>query len=97
MKDRKNEVFAQVSESRVGRVLRTEDYLLGVVAAGLYGGKYKNSELYTVDYFYDLKKDPDQLSDRKTDTSYKSTIRSLCDELEYVIKKEEKIESRISF
>ena len=95
--DRKNEVFAQVSESRVGRVLRTPDYLLGVVAKGLYGGKYKDSEVYTVDYFYDMRTDPNQLQDIKADERYRNTIRNLCDELERVIEKEEKIQSRIAF
>ena len=94
---RKNEVFAQISESRVGRVLRTKDYLLGVVAKGLYGGKYKDSEEYIVDYFYDLASDPDELNDVKSEGRYKETIRTLCDELERIIRKEEHIDSHIIF
>lgn len=97
LKHRKNEVFAQISESRVGRVLRTKDYLLGVVAKGLFGGKYKNSDTYIVDYFYDLTNDPDELHDIKSDESYRPVIRSLCDELERIIKKEEHISSRIIY
>ena len=96
-KERKNEVFAQISESRVGRVLRTKDYLLGVVAKGLYGGKYKDSKEYTVDYFYDLASDPDELNDAKSEGRYKETIRTLCDELERIIRKEEHIDSHIIF
>ena len=94
---RKNEVFAQISESRVGRVLRTKDYLLGVVAKGLYGGKYKDSKEYIVDYFYDLASDPDELNDVKSEGRYKETIRTLCDELERIIRKEEHIDSHIIF
>ena len=36
---RENQVFAQISESRIGRVVRTEDYLYGVYAPGINGGK----------------------------------------------------------
>ncbi len=93
--DRKNEVFAQISESRVGRVLRTEKYLLGVVAKGLDGGLYPDSDKYIVDYFYDLTKDKNQLKDLKCDEEYRSIIRSLCDELERVIEKEEHVSSKI--
>ena len=96
-KERKNEVFAQISESRVGRVLRTKDYLLGVVAKGLYGGKHKDSKEYAVDYFYDLASDPDEINDVKSEGRYKETIRTLCDELERIIRKEEHIDSHIIF
>lgn len=95
--DRKNEVFAQISESRVGRVLRTERYLLGVVAKGLYGGTYPNSDKYTVDYFYDMSNDAYQLNDVKDKPEYRETIRTLCDELERIIEKEEHISSKVEF
>lgn len=93
--DRKNEVFAQISESRVGRVLRTEKYLLGVVAKGLDGGLYPDSDKYIVDYFYDLTKDKNQLKDVKDEEVYRSVMRGLCDELERVIEKEEHVSSKI--
>lgn len=96
-KGRKDQVFAQISESRVGRVLRTRRYLLGVVAKGLFGGKFKDADSYSVDYFYDMADDPDQLCDVKSDLRYRSIIRSLCDELEQVILKEEKRKSTINF
>lgn len=95
--NRKNQIFAQISESRVGRVLRTEDYLLGVVAKGLNGGKFKDAETYSVDYFYDLKKDPWELHDCKDDMTYYTIIRSHCDELEITIRNEERKESKIEF
>lgn len=94
---RKNEVFAQISESRVGRVLRTDRYLLGVVAKGLHGDKFKNSERYDIDYFYDMKSDPYQLNDIKDNPDYHDTIRKLADELEQIIQKEEHMESEIVF
>lgn len=93
--NRKNYAFAQISESRVGRVLRTEQYLLGVVAKGLFGGKYKDSDEYTIDYFYDMSSDPYQINDQKNNPEYKHIIRELSDELERVIQKEEKKFSKI--
>lgn len=93
--DRKNEAFAQISESRVGRVLRTPDYLLGIVAKGLFGGKYKDSMEYSVDYFYDLKKDPYELNDVKDNPTYLPVIKNLCNEIERIIYKEEHIQSKV--
>ncbi len=58
---RENQVFAQISESRIGRVVRTEDYLYGVYAPGINGGEQGAAEIYADDYLYDLKKDPWQL------------------------------------
>lgn len=97
VENRKNEVFAQISESRVGRVLRTDKYLLGVVAKGLHGAARKDSESYIVDYFYDLEKDPDEINDVKADETYSKTIRLLSNELERIIAKEERVSSKICF
>lgn len=95
--NRKNHAFAQISESRVGRVLRTDRFLLGVVAKGVYGGAVKDSLKYEVDYFYDMANDPYQLNDIKWNDAYRNIIRALCDELENVIFEEEHIESKIDF
>lgn len=67
---RKNEVFVQVSESRVGRVLRTADYTYAVYAPGKNGGLFKDSDVYADDYLYDLNKDPHQQSDLKDCEEY---------------------------
>ena len=50
-----------------------------------------------MDYFYDLASDPDELNDVKSEGRYKETIRTLCDELERIIRKEEHIDSHIIF
>ncbi len=68
--NRKNEVFAQISESRVGRVLRTADFTYGVYAPGKDGGIYAKSSTYADDYLYDLTKDPAQQQNRVTDPAY---------------------------
>lgn len=59
--NRIEQVFAQVSESRIGRVVRTPDYLYAVYAPGLNGGVSGSADAYADDYLYDLKKDPWQL------------------------------------
>ena len=68
-----------------------------MVAKGLYGGKYKDSDKYEVDYFYDMESDPYQLDDVKDKPEYHSIIRELSDELERVIYKEEHKKSKIMF
>lgn len=59
--DRPNEVFAQISESRVGRVIRTADYTYAVYAPNCNGNEVAASSIYADDFLYDLKKDPNQL------------------------------------
>ncbi len=58
--ERENVVFAQISESRVGRVIRTEDFTYAVYAPNKDGGLYAKSTKYADDYLYDLRKDPHQ-------------------------------------
>ena len=45
--NRPNQVFAQISESRVGRCVRTADYLYSVYAPGVNGGEAAACLLYT--------------------------------------------------
>lgn len=59
--NRPNEVFAQISESRVGRCIRTADYTYSVYAPGLNGGEAAASDHYADDFLYDLSQDPYQL------------------------------------
>lgn len=74
--DRPNQVFAQISESRVGRCLRTPEYLYAVYAPGLHGGTAMNSSFYRTDFLYDLKADPYQLHNLANDENY-GTVRQL--------------------
>lgn len=68
--NRNNDVFAQISESRVGRIIRTEKYTYGVYAPGKNGGVYSESNEYKDDYLYDLDKDPDQKINLINDSAY---------------------------
>ncbi len=78
---RKNEVFAQISESRVGRVLRTPEYCYGVYAPGLHGGTHDRSPSYADDYLYDMKSDPHQKRNLITDASFKEVKEDLRERL----------------
>ncbi len=75
--DRKNEVFAQISESRVGRAIRTPEYLYSVYAPGLNGGVYGASAEYADDFLYDLTKDPNELNNLIHDESYRAVKEML--------------------
>ncbi|MCC8067891.1 MAG: sulfatase-like hydrolase/transferase [Clostridiales bacterium] len=68
--DRENQVFAQISESRVGRCIRTPDYLYAVYAPGKDGYRYAASDCYADDYLYDMRKDPFQLHNVVNDSTY---------------------------
>ena len=70
--DRLNEVFAQISESRVGRCVRTKRYLYSVYAPGLNGSAAAASDVYADDFLYDMEKDPWQLNNVVNDPDYAS-------------------------
>lgn len=58
---RANEVYAQISESRVGRAIRTERYKYAIYAPNQNGGLIASSDFYVDDYLYDLASDPHEL------------------------------------
>ena len=64
---RRNEAFAQISESRVGRCLRTPDWLYAVYAPGVNGAEHAAADVYADDFLYDMKRDPHQLSNLAAD------------------------------
>ena len=59
---RPNQVFAQISESRIGRCVRTPRYTYSVYAPGMNGGEAASSDVYADDFLYDMEKDPYQLN-----------------------------------
>lgn len=67
---RENAVFAQISESRVGRCVRTPRYLYSVYAPGKNGGEYADSDVYADDFLYDMDSDPWQLHNLAGDPAY---------------------------
>ncbi|MFI3174741.1 MAG: sulfatase-like hydrolase/transferase [Bacillota bacterium] len=74
---RLNQVYAQISESRVGRVIRTSEYLYGVYAPNINGGAVASSKVYVDDYLYDMKTDPHQLQNVVEDRAYQEVKLSL--------------------
>lgn len=69
--DRKNEIFAQISESKVGRCIRTPRFKYSVFALGKDGCVEKDSERYVDDFLYDLEQDPYELNNVVNDESYR--------------------------
>jgi len=76
-KDRDNRIFVQISESRVGRAVRTEDYLYAVYAPGLNGGAVGGSDYYESDFLYDIKHDPYELHNLAEDPRYQEIREQL--------------------
>ena len=79
--NRKNQVFAQISESRVGRCIRTPEYTYSVYAPGLNGNDAADSQIYADDFLYDLQKDPWQLHNVVADPAYTSIKQKLRNDL----------------
>ena len=65
-------VFAQISESRVGRCVRTRDWLYSVYAPGQSGAECAGSDCYADDFLYDLNHDPNELHNLAGDPAYRS-------------------------
>lgn len=76
--DRKNVAFIQISESRVGRAIRTKDFLYAVHAPGKNCFEYASSYYYEDDYMYDLRKDPFELNNIVNDEYYREIRDELC-------------------
>ena len=56
------EAFIQISESQVGRAVRTKRWKYGVEAPGKNGGQDAGSDRYEEQYLYDLEVDPYELT-----------------------------------
>ena len=51
--NRPNQIFAQISESRLGRCIRTAQYTYSVYAPGINGGEVASADLYADDFLYE--------------------------------------------
>jgi uncharacterized sulfatase len=58
VRDWRDEIFMQISESQVGRALRTRRWKYSVVAPGLDGWNVAAADRYVEEYLYDLEADP---------------------------------------
>jgi uncharacterized sulfatase len=64
------EVFLQISESQVGRAIRTARWKYSVYAPDKDGGQDANSEQYVEQYLYDLRCDPHERNNLVADPAY---------------------------
>lgn len=57
-----DDVFVQISESQVGRAVRTRRWKYSLTAPGIDGNSAPSAQRYTEDFLYDLKADPYELA-----------------------------------
>lgn len=93
--DRANEIFAQISESRIGRCIRTPHFKYAVYAPGKNGGIEQDSDVYVDDFLYDLDSDPFELNNLIHDKAYTRDKLQLRERLLHWILKAEQKEVRI--
>jgi arylsulfatase A-like enzyme len=75
------EVFVQISESQVGRAVRTRRYKYSVRAPELNGWEYSSADLYVEDCLYDLLADPSELRNLIDHAAYAEIKRDLRERL----------------
>ncbi|MCC2683265.1 MAG: arylsulfatase [Paenibacillaceae bacterium] len=71
------EVFIQISESQVGRAIRTHRWKYSVVAPGLQGGRAPGSDRYVEEFLYDLQADPYELNNLAGNESFSKVAADL--------------------
>jgi arylsulfatase A-like enzyme len=75
--DWQREVFIQISESGVGRAIRTHRWKYAVTVPGMNGNAAPGASEYVESHLYDLEVDPYELNNLVGKTAY----RELCDQL----------------
>jgi uncharacterized sulfatase len=77
---KRDNVFIQISESQVGRAIRTEKYKYSIRALGN-GLTKANSKVYYEDYLYDLENDPYEKMNLANDKNFKEIRKNLAKQL----------------
>ena len=72
-----DDVFVQISESQVGRAVRTARWKYGVTAPGIGGGEQPSSDRYEEQYLYDLHADRYELHNLVGRSSHDEVARRL--------------------
>ncbi|MEX0323056.1 MAG: sulfatase-like hydrolase/transferase [Puniceicoccaceae bacterium] len=83
----RQEAFIQISESQVGRAIRTSRWKYAVVAPGLDGKSGPGADLYEEAELYDLKSDPYELQNLISHASHKEVADVLREKLLKAMKK----------
>lgn len=81
------EVFLQISESQVGRAIRTKKWKYSVRAEGKDGRAGASSDVYTEDFLYDLENDYDERNNLVSDPTFIEVRRQLAERLKKRIAK----------
>ena len=71
------EVFLQISESQVGRAIRTDKWKYSVSALDKDGILDMSSDHYTEEFLYDLENDPNELINLVSDPKYEPVRENL--------------------
>jgi len=71
------EVFMQISESQVGRAIRTKKWCYSVYAPDKQGGRDADSDRYVEQYLYDYENDPHEKNNLVSDPAYLSVRAEL--------------------
>jgi arylsulfatase A-like enzyme len=82
-KDWPEEVFIQISESQVGRAIRTKRWKYSVRAPGRQGNRDSGSDEYVEDFLYDLEKDPHERSNLVADPALAPVRAQLAERLKH--------------
>lgn len=82
-KDWPKEVSIQISESQVGRAIRTKKWKYSVRAPGLRGNRDSGSDEYVEDFLYDLDKDPHDRSNLVADPALGQVRAQLAERLKH--------------
>jgi arylsulfatase A-like enzyme len=77
----RDDVFIQISESQVGRALRTKHWKYAVYAPDKDGGADMNSDTYVEQYLYDLDKDPHERHNLVSDPAFSDLRANLAQRL----------------
>ncbi|GIP31505.1 sulfatase-like hydrolase/transferase [Paenibacillus sp. J2TS4] len=75
------EVFVQISESHIGRAIRTERWKYSVAAPDKHGSEQAGSEQYVEQFLYDLQADPYELTNLVGMDSFRAVADDLRDRL----------------
>ncbi|MFW5985534.1 MAG: sulfatase-like hydrolase/transferase [Halanaerobiaceae bacterium] len=75
------EVFVQISESHVGRAIRTQKWKYAVRAPEKEGSKHSQSNVYVEDFLYDLENDPHEKNNLVNDPQYAEIRKELASRL----------------